>query len=190
MTAQIRELLDRSLPTFAIQGQRVTLMKLLRDREVYDTRDDGFSLTSFRSVSKISMSTITAGSHRVETVMTGETRRYLENDMERILRGRREISEMKDRLDIIPCMDRILVSNRRRYLQLVRVFLKRDMTDFIEADEVRERVSVFLGEIRGKDIQRLIIDTRVSILHFLYATEVSLMTSEALSRVEVVCEKR
>ena len=74
MTARVRELVDRSLPTFAIPGQRVAFLKLLRGRGVYDTRDGGLSLASFRSVTKISMLATTAGSPRVETVVTGETR--------------------------------------------------------------------------------------------------------------------
>ena len=45
------------------------------------------------------MPTTTAGSPRVETVVTGETRQYLENGMERMLRSRQEISEMKERLE-------------------------------------------------------------------------------------------
>ena len=61
---------------------------------------------------------------RVETVVTGET----ENGMERVLRVRQEIS------GIIPYMDKTLASNRRRYLQLVRALLKRDMVTLIEVD--------------------------------------------------------
>ena len=83
--ARVRELVDRSLPTFAIPGQRVTFLKLLRGRDVYDSRDSGLSLVSFRSVSKISMSTTITTSPRVEKVVTGETRQYLKNDMERML---------------------------------------------------------------------------------------------------------
>ena len=149
VTARVRELVDRSLPTFAIPGQRVAFMKLLRGRGVCDTRrwtqPGQFSFC----VKKISMPTTTAGSPRVETVVTGETRQYLENGMERMLRNRQEISEMKERLGIIPYMDRTLASNRRRYLQLVRALLKRDMVNLIEADEVRERVGVFLVEKPG-----------------------------------------
>ena len=52
VTARVRELVDRSLPTFAIPGQRVAFLKLLRGRVVYDTRDGELSLASFRSVSK------------------------------------------------------------------------------------------------------------------------------------------
>ena len=70
--------------------------------------------------------------------------------MERMLRSRQEISEMKERLGIIPYMDRTLASNRRRYLQLVRALMKRDMVNLIEADEVRERVGVFLVEKPGE----------------------------------------
>ena len=121
-------------------------MKLLRGRGVYDTRDGGLSLASFRSVSKISMPTATARSPRVETVVTGETRQYLEGGMQRMLRSRQDISEMKERLGIIPYTDRTLASNRRRYLQLVRALMKRDMVNQTEADEVRERVGVFLVE--------------------------------------------
>ena len=51
--ARVRELVDRSVPTFAIPGQRVAFLKPLRDRGVYDTRDGGLSLASFRSASKI-----------------------------------------------------------------------------------------------------------------------------------------
>ena len=47
VTARVRELVDRSLPTFAIPRQRVAFMKLLRGRGVYDTRDGGLSLASF-----------------------------------------------------------------------------------------------------------------------------------------------
>ena len=75
-------------------------LKLLRGRGVCDARDGGLSLASFRSVSKISMPTTTAGSPRA--VVTGETRQYLENGMERMLRSKQEISEMKERLGIIP----------------------------------------------------------------------------------------
>ena len=44
-------------------------MKLLRGRGVYDMRDSGLSLASFRSVSKISLPATTAGSRRVATVV-------------------------------------------------------------------------------------------------------------------------
>ena len=71
----------------------MAFLKLLRGRGVYDTRDGGLSLASFRSVSKISLPTTTAGSPRVETGMTDETRQYLENGMERMLRSRQEILE-------------------------------------------------------------------------------------------------
>ena len=77
------------------------------------------------------MPTTTAGSPRVETVVTGETRQYLENGMERMLRSRQEILEMKERLGIIPYMDKTLASNRRRYFQLVRAFMKRYMVNLI-----------------------------------------------------------
>ena len=184
--ALIRELVDRSLPTFATSGQRLAFMKLLRGRDVYDTRDGGLSLTSFRSVSKISMPTTNEGSPRVETVATSETRQSPENGTDRILRSRQEISEMKERLGIIPYW--ALASNQRRYLQLVRALLKRDMVSLIEADEVRERVGVVLVEKLGTDTQRLIIDARVSNLHFLTPPGVSLVTSEGLSRVQVVLE--
>ena len=66
--------------------------------------------------------------------------------------------------------------------------MKRDMVNQTEADEVRERVGVFLVEKPGKDTQRLIIDARVSNLHFLHPPGVSLVTSEGLSRVEVALE--
>ena len=48
--------------------------------------------------------------------------------------------------------------------------------------------SVFLVEKPGKDTQRLIIDARVSNLHFLHPPGVSLVTLEGLSRVEVALE--
>ena len=54
------------------------------------------------------MPTTTAGPFRVETVVTGETRRYLENGMEPMLRSRQEISEMTERLGITPYMDKNL----------------------------------------------------------------------------------
>ena len=71
-------------------------------------------------MSKISVQTTTAGSHRVETVVTGETRQYRENGMGRVLRSKQEMSEMKERLGTIPYMNITLAYNRRRYLQLVR----------------------------------------------------------------------
>ena len=101
----------------------MAFINLLRGRGVYDTRDGGLRLASFRSVSRISMPTTTAGTPRVETDVTGETRQYLENGMERMLRSRQEISEMKERLRITPYMDKTLASNGRRYLQLERALL-------------------------------------------------------------------
>ena len=80
------------------------------------------------------MSTITATSPRVETVVTDETRKYLENDVERMVRSRQEISEMKERLWIVRHMDRILTSNRKRYLHLERAFMKRDMNNLRRRD--------------------------------------------------------
>ena len=94
MIARVRELVDRSLPTFAIPRQRVAFLKLLRGRGVYHMRDGGLSLASFRSVSKISLPATTAGSPRFGAVVPGETRQYLENGMERMLRSRQENSEM------------------------------------------------------------------------------------------------
>ena len=96
--------------------------------------------------------------------------------MERMLRSREEISEMKERLGIILHMDKTLASNRRHYLQLVRALLKRDMVSPVEVDEVREHAGVFLVEKSGKDTQRLIIDARVSNLHFLPPPGVTLVT--------------
>ena len=90
------------------------------------------------------MPTTTAGPLRVETVVTGEARQFLENG--RMLGSRQQISEIKGRLGIIPNMDRTLTSNRRSCLQLVRALMKSDMVNLIEADEVRERVGVFLVE--------------------------------------------
>ena len=132
MIARVRELVDRSLPTFASAGQRVADLKLLRGRGVYDMRDGGLSLASFRSVSKISLPATTAASPRVEAVVTGETRQYLEDGMERMLRSMQEISEMKGRLGTRHHMDKTLASNRRRHLQLVRALLKRDLVTLVE----------------------------------------------------------
>ena len=85
-------------------------------------------------------------------------------------------------------MEKTLASNRRRYLQLVRALLKRDMVTLIEVDEVREHVGVFLVEKPGKDTQHVIVDARASNLHFLPPPGVSLVTSEGPSRVEVALE--
>ena len=52
----------------------MAFLKRLRGRGVFDTRECGLSLVSFRSVSKISMPASTAGFPRVETVVTGATR--------------------------------------------------------------------------------------------------------------------
>ena len=82
------------------------------DLPISDTRDGGLSLASFRYAPNISMPTTTAESLCVKTVVTFETRQYLENGMKRMLRSRQEISEMKERLEIIPYMDRTLASNR------------------------------------------------------------------------------
>ena len=81
--------------------------------------------------------------------MTGETRQYLENGMERVLRSRQEISEIA-RLGIIFYMDKTMASNRRRYLQLVRALMKRDMVTLIEVDEVREHAGVSWWRSQGK----------------------------------------
>ena len=83
--------------------------------------------------------------------MTDETRQDLENGSERMLRSRQEFSEMKERLGITPNMDKTLASNRSRYLQVERAFLKRDLVTLIEVDEVREHAGVFLVEKPGKD---------------------------------------
>ena len=53
VTARVRELVDRSLPTFAIPGQRVAFLKLLRGRGVCDTRGGGLTLSSFRCVKNL-----------------------------------------------------------------------------------------------------------------------------------------
>ena len=105
--------------------------------------------------------------------------------MERMLRSRHEISEMKERLGITPYMDKTLACNRRRYLQLVRALMKRDLVTLIEVDEVREHARVFLVEKPGTNTQRLIIHARVSNMHFLPPPGVSLVTSKDLSRVEI-----
>ena len=47
-------------------------------------------------------------------------------------------------------MAKTLASNRRRYLQLVRALIKRDLVTLIEVDEVREHAGVFLEENQGK----------------------------------------
>ena len=47
-------------------------------------------------------------------------------------------------------MDKTLASNRRRYLQLARALLKRDLVTLIEVDEVCEHAGGFLVENQGK----------------------------------------
>ena len=47
-------------------------------------------------------------------------------------------------------MDKTLASNRRRYLQLLRAPLKRDLVTLIDVNEVREHAGVFLVEKPGK----------------------------------------
>ena len=135
-----------------------------------------------------SVNEVATGYPRVETVVTGETRQYLENGKVRMLRSRQEISEMKERLRIIPFMDKTLASNRSHYLQLARALLKRDLVTLIVVDEVREHVGVFLYEKPWKDTQRRIIDARVSNMHSLPQLGVSLVTSDGQSRVEVALE--
>ena len=73
--------------------------------------------------------------------------------MERMLRSRHDISEMKERLGITspsPHMDKTLAFNRRRYVQLVRALLKKDLVTLVEVDEVHEHAEVFLVENRGQ----------------------------------------
>ena len=188
MIARVRELVDRSLPTFAIPGQRVAFLKLLRRRGVYDTRDGGLSLASFRSVSKISLPATTAGCLRVDAVVTGETLQHLENGIERTLRSRQETSEMKERLGITPHMDKTLASDRRRYLQLARDLLTRDLVTLIEVDEVREHAGVFLVD-KTRDRYTAADHSRGQQHAFKNLHRgVSLVTSEGLSRAEVALE--
>ena len=71
--------------------------------------------------------------------------------------------EMKSVWGMFPYMDKTLASS---YLQLVRALLKLDLVTLIDANEVREHPCVFLVEKPGKDTQRLIIDARVSNMHF------------------------
>ena len=65
---------------------------------MHDARDGGLSLASFRSVPKISLLPTAAGFARVVFVVTGETRQYFENGMERMLGSKQETMEMKERL--------------------------------------------------------------------------------------------
>ena len=62
-------------------------------------------------------------------------------------------------------MDKTLASDRRRYLQLARALLTRDLVTLIEVDEVREHAGVFLVDKPGTGTQRLIIHARVSNMH-------------------------
>ena len=141
-------------------------------------------------VKKISLPITTAGSHRVESVVTGETRQYLENGMERMLRSRQESMEIEERLGIVPYMDKTLASSRRRYLQLVRALLKRDLVTLIDANEVREHPCVSLVEKPGNDTQQLIIDANVSNMHSLPPPGVNLVTSEGLESCRSGTEQR
>ena len=54
--------------------------------------------------------------------------------------------ETKERLGIVPDMDKTLASNRRRYLQLVRAVLKRVLFTLTDVNEVHEHAGVFLVE--------------------------------------------
>ena len=57
--------------TFGFPWQRAAFLKLLRGRAVYDARDGGLKLASFRSMSRISLPSTTGGSLRVETGSNG-----------------------------------------------------------------------------------------------------------------------
>ena len=99
-----------------------------------------------------------------------------------------EISEMKERLVVIPYMDKLWSSIRKRYLQLVRVLLKRVLFTLIEV-EWETRVSWrFLG---GKVWERYITsDYRYENKKsaFLISVWNSFVISEDLRRVEEILE--
>ena len=71
--------------------------------------------------------------------------------MERMLRSRHEVAEIQEKAGITFCVGRTLTSNRKRYLQLVRALMKRDLVTLIPLEEVREHAGVFLVEKPGKN---------------------------------------
>ena len=70
--------------------------------------------------------------------------------MERMLRSRQEISEMKLCLGIIPYMDRTLGLQPEASFATCASPMKRDMVNLIETDEVRERVVFSCWKNQGK----------------------------------------
>ena len=66
--------------------------------------------------------------------------------------------------------------------------MKRDLVTLIWAEEVRERVGVFLDGEPNNNSHWLIIDAVVSNMHFLSPPRVGLTTSEGVGCVEVAMD--
>ena len=143
--ARIMGLVSDTAPVAAIPNRRAAFLELLRGRCVYDQRDGGLNLVSFRSVSRISLPSSTAGSPAVETVVSDAARQFLGGDLQRMLRSNDEVKALKEAKKITPYMDRILATSRRRYLQVIRALLKRDMVTMLDPSEVHEHVGLFFG---------------------------------------------
>ena len=111
-----------------VRGPRTAsgFLKLLRGRGVYDARDGGHSLVSFRSV------------HREISPRGVHAEKQARNFGDERAFG-------------VSYMARTFASNRRRHLQLVASSLKKsDMVNLIQVDEVRERVGVSWWKNQGK----------------------------------------
>ena len=145
-------------------------------------------MASFRSVSRISLPATTAESPRVETVVTGETRQYFENGMERMMRSRHDISEMKERFGNTPLHGQNFGLQSEALRETCTNPFEKGSGHSVQVDEVRKHDEVFLVEKPGTNTQRRIIGARVSNMHFVPPPAVSLVTSEGLSRVEVALE--
>ena len=186
--ARVGKLVDQIRPKDAIPCRRASFLEMLRGRCAYDCDGGGLSLVSFRSVAHISLPDSTQGSPSVESVVDAGARQFLEDNMVRMLRGTDEIDELKSTCGITPHVDRVLASSRRRYGQLVRALISRGMVVLMLPSEVSEDAGVFLVEKKGKNQHRLIIDARLSNLHFHSPPGVELLTAEGLSRLEVTVD--
>ena len=141
----------------------------------------GSTLIASLSISKLSLPVDATGACCLLSVLPDSAERYL-REPERMVKDALHCAQVMSTAPE-PYFDLVLVHRRRTYLELVRLLARRGTVRF--AIEPKEKVGLFAARNDDGLKQRLIVDARRSNLCFRPSPNVSLLSSEGRSNLDV-----
>ena len=173
----------------AIPGEKAAFKQLLRGRSIYPGGDDapgGINIARYTRPADVSLPESVHDAPLLEDLLKGTpAAHYLDGvGAGRMLRAEDEISSCMR--DLIPHWDPTLKKDRRKRMRFYKHLIKIGMVIIAPAGSALQQLGIFFVKKAGETQIRLIIDARRCNGIFASPPGVDLVTSEALSRIEII----